>query len=227
MFAIFALLMIAVYMTQREPERYLWLFLTVYYITGFASFILGTLPLPLGFVLGLIFLRRKERVNKTAKYLALIFGLVYLALSRTVPDLSFTEMNQLRNQYELSKKLGQVQAVHSYTSKSEIQSLIVKRLLDTKDVRKMTIDDALLMFRVWVLQHRGLSVKDVKWLANEAPFELKFFWSSHRENGFKTSYETIAFGNYVYYGVFKTSNDGTIYLDTVFEYIGNHAGFIP
>jgi hypothetical protein len=76
----------------------------------------------------------------------------------------------------------------------------------------------MILFRIWVLNHRNLPIKDLDWLWSQAHNDLHFFWSVHNPNELN-SLAYIVFRDVGYLGVFKRSDVKSVFsLQAVYEF---------
>jgi hypothetical protein len=81
----------------------------------------------------------------------------------------------------------------------------------------------MILFRIWVLNHRNLPIKDLDWLWSHAHNDLHFFWSEHNPAEQNTnelkSLEYIVFQDVGYMGVFKRPDVKSAFsLQSVYEF---------
>ena len=144
-FAIFFL--VYLYTNKEEAENYLGLKLVGFYLLGAFTFNFNldsfTLIIPVGFVIYLVFMKNKERVNNTIKKKASVLGVVILCLGglnsliynkveyrdREVPIKNIS-IKSLKNDYEIIKKeldiehmLGVESFELEYNENNKIRSL--------------------------------------------------------------------------------------------------------
>jgi len=229
---IFLLFLGSAAVMDRKAERGLWLRLILYFIAG--SFILriNQISLPIGFIIGILYMGYKSNNNRSIKYLGLMFGLAFYFLSIIIPDHSLNNAKEDREVAELQQKFDHLTSITKYTPNSDIQQTINRINLENPSDEYKS-GDTIVMFRTWVLDARHIPIKSPDWLWR-CDDELHLYWLSQMKDE-NTQYELIQFNedHKTYFGVFKRKDaKSPFYLKYVIESKGtkerlNHDEFFP
>jgi hypothetical protein len=215
----FLVLLLLSYLDQRKNlTSSMWIKIVAIFL--FCSFFINLMGLmiPAGFILALIYVNKKKQFY-LAK--ALIFGLVCVVVTFYIPKFGFSVIKENKLDTQYTSEFNQVNAIFHFKTNSEINTLQRKaaEMAKAKNPKSdVTIDDPMILFRIWVLNHRGLPIKDLDWLWSQAHKDLHFFWSAHNPNALN-SWEYIIFQDVGYMGVFKRPDEKSDFsLQAIYEF---------
>ncbi|QGQ99084.1 hypothetical protein EHS13_31505 [Paenibacillus psychroresistens] len=176
------------------------------------------LLIPAGFIIGLIYMNKKRRFY-LAK--ALIFGLICVITNFYMPNFGLNEVKQYQLDAKYSAEFNNVNAIYHFNDNSEINALNKKaaELIKEKSPTTQTsIEDPKILFRIWALAHRNISIPDIDWLWSKAPYELHFYWSANRPNQLNDR-QYVIFREVGYMGVFKRPDANSPFtLEAIYEF---------
>ncbi|MGO5012112.1 hypothetical protein ACTQ5K_09630 [Niallia sp. Sow4_A1] len=127
--AIYFLLCISVFILQKEKNPILFMKLTFLYIITFVSFKTDSITIPIGIILGVIFLFLVKK-EKKIMLLTVIFGmLTNTVLHFFIPPIPIDYITESREVYELVEKFNDVEYVKTFLETDTIQ-LDIKEFVD-------------------------------------------------------------------------------------------------
>jgi hypothetical protein len=220
----FLVLLLLSYLDQRKSLTLsMWIkIVAIFMLCSFFMNLMGLL-IPLGFIIALIYVNKKKQFY-LAK--ALIFGIVCVIVTFYMPKFGFSVIKENKMDAQYTSEFNQVNAIFHFKTSSEINTLQIKaaELVKAKDPKsEITISNPMILFRIWVLNHRNLPIEDLDWLWSHAHNDLHFYWSENNlteqnSNEIK-SLEYIVFQDVGYLGVFKRSDANSAFsLQAVYEF---------
>jgi hypothetical protein len=215
----FLVLLLLSYLDQkRSLTLSMWIkIVAVFMLCSFFVNLMGLL-IPAGFIIALIYVKKKKQFYLVK---ALIFGLVCVVVTFYMPKFGFSVIKENKLDAQYTSEFNQVNAIFHFKTSSEINALQheAAELVKAKAPKsEITIDDPMILFRIWVLNHRNLPIKDLDWLWSHAHNDLHFFWSVHNPNQLN-SLDYIIFQDVGYMGVFKRSDVKSAFsLQAVYEF---------
>lgn len=207
------------YWDQRKTLRLKdWALIIGAFILGEFCVNLFGLLIPVGFIIGLIYMYKKKQFLFSK---ALIFGLISVCVIFYGPKISLNEIHELTKANKYTEQFNQIKAVSQFSVESDINDVLQKtanHLKDKNPKSEIPVEDPHVAFSIWVLQHRNVAIKDLDWLWYEAPLELHYYWQSNRPDQ-QVTLEYVFFNDVGYMGVFERQNEkGPYYLRTIYEF---------
>ncbi|MEK4909380.1 hypothetical protein [Niallia sp. FSL M8-0099] len=149
--SIYFLLCTSVFILQKKKSSILFLKLTFIYIITFVSFKTESITIPIGIILGIIFLFLVKKDKKIVLF-SLIFGILTSTLLHFfIPPISIDHLAESTEVYEVVKKFNEVEYVKTFLEKEEIQ-LDIKKFVDSD------LDIPYFMLVSYILIDNGVTV---------------------------------------------------------------------
>lgn len=207
------------YWDQRKTLRLKdWALIIGAFILGEFCVNLFGLLIPVGFIIGLIYMYKKKQFLFSK---ALIFGLISVCVIFYGPKISLNEIHELTKANKYTEQFNQIKAVSQFSVESDINDVLqttANHLKDKNPKSEIPVEDPHVAFSIWVLQHRNVAIKDLDWLWYEAPLELHYYWQSNRPDQ-QVTLEYVFFNEVGYMGVFERENEKEpYYLRTIYEF---------
>jgi hypothetical protein len=215
--SIFLLLILSYVDLRKSLNTKAWIKIILGYMICSLYLDVFGLLIPIGAIVGFIYISRTKD-----NYLlrSIFFGLVCIIITFYMPKVNVNQVREISRIAEYSSQFNQVNSVYNYQSNSEINSLLNNKALEIKNKNnKSKIDiDPNVLFRIWVLSHKGFPIEDLDWLYYKSPFEIHYYWQSNHPDNF-SSIEYVVFQGVGYMGMFKRDNTESPYrLYTIIEF---------
>ncbi|TBL70531.1 hypothetical protein [Paenibacillus thalictri] len=216
--SLLVLLLLAYVDRRRDMTVKMWLIVAgMFMLCQFYIDLFGLL-IPAGCIAGLIYMRKAKKSYLSK---ALIFGLICVYANFYLPKITLTQLKEQVENAKYTAEFNQVRAVSQYSAASEVNAILQKaaeQLRDKNPKSEITIDDPHVLFSIWVLTHRDMSIQDLDWLWYTAPRELHYYWQSSRPDPL-TTLEYVIFNETGYMGLFKRATASSPFLlESVYEF---------
>jgi len=146
---------------RPEEERFFWLKVVGLVLLSFVFFDFGPLHMPLGLFIAFWIVKRKSERNRSLKYLALFFVLVYFVLTLFLPSYSLTGVEEERQKQEYIGMFTSVESVTTIPPDAALQKELQKHLrspaLGGDYHPDLTYAPIL---RTWILRENGIPIED-------------------------------------------------------------------
>lgn len=203
-------LIAAIFLQNKEEEKWLWPKVVVIYLCYFFSFNIQALKIPVLIIAAYFIIEKKSKQNVNIKRLALIFSLfLFIAVNYVVPQATIKQIYNFGKQSNLENRFSSIESSCRYSDEEVLQNKL----------RRYNTDNVQTMFTVWVYDHNEIAIKNYDWLWMESYRELDVYWSveNNSEKNYSEAYIRFNRTGQEYLGIFKKDKNGKQYLETVIE----------